>query len=272
MLYLLLSILSAVAIANLLQLFQRDKNSSILLILLSNYFIASLFSIVVNKTPLSQSSPFTIIMGIAVGALYFINFLTYNKNIRENGISISVGVMRMSLVIPILLSLFLFRESISLFNYFGIAVILISFGFMGKVSKSTHLWLLVFLFVVTGISESGMKIFKQYSGNSEELYLFFLFGSAFILNLGAVIAKKTKIHYRSLLYGLLLGIPNQLTSLFFMKSLDTVPAAIAYPLLGSSVVLFSIISDVLIWRSKFTIKQRLIFLLIVIGIVLINLK
>lgn len=272
MLYLLLSILCAVSIANLLLLFQRDKHSSIFQILLSNYFIASLFSGILNKTPLAQSTPFTIFMGVGIGILYFVNFLTYNKNIQGNGISLSVGVMRMSLIIPILLSLLIFGEDVHYINHIGIGVILVSFALMGKFSKSTHFWLLILLFIVTGISESGMKIFKNYSENSEELYLFFLFGSAFIFNLITVISRREKIHYRSLLYGLVLGIPNQLTSLFFMKSLDTVPAAIAYPMLGSSVVLLSIITDVFIWRSRFTVKQRLIFILIIVGIVLINLK
>ncbi|MFO8062101.1 MAG: EamA family transporter [bacterium] len=270
MIYLLLSIISAVIIGNLLKYFQRDERVSILVVFLGNYAVAAGISLLLNRTPIREASTFDIVIGVSIGFLYLVNFLVYNKNIRENGLSLSVSVMRVSLAIPIIISLVLFNENILFLQYLGIAIIITAFTLLGKFSRKTTLIWVFLLFIISGISDSGMKIFKEYSGHSTGIYLFFLFGSAFVFNILFIIVKRVKITAKPLLYGIILGIPNMLTSFFFMQSLDTVPGAIAYPMLGSAVVVISIITDFGIWRSRFTRKQIIVFTLLIIGIILLN--
>lgn len=271
MIYLILSILMSVVIANMLKYFQH-RNVPILFIFLANYFTATLLSYFLYPFSFARVRVFDYTTGIIIGVLYLLNFIVFNRNIRENGMSLSVAVMRVSLLIPILLSLLLLGEGVMFVNYIGIALIIITFTLMGRLKKRTSIVLLLMLFIMTGISDFGMKFYEHYGKNTINTYLFFLFLSAFICNIVFIIIRREKFSYIAILFGLILGIPNQLTSYFFMKALVTVEGAIAYPMLGAGVTIASIITDRFVWKSPISKRQILILLLLIIGIILINLK
>ena len=100
MISLVLSILCSVAIANLLTWFNRSSRNDIYYIFAGNYLVASLFSWSTNHIPLHQAGIQEYGLGIVAGLFFLINFLIYQKNIIRNGQSISVGMMRISLIIP----------------------------------------------------------------------------------------------------------------------------------------------------------------------------
>jgi multidrug transporter EmrE-like cation transporter len=99
-----------------------------------------------------------------------------------------------------------------------------------------------------------------------------VFTSATLIALTISLIQKKMIVSKYLLWGVLLGIPNQLTALFFMKSIEQIPAVVAYPTLAASVLVGSVASDALIWKSRFTRKEVMLLTLILIGVILINIK
>ena len=99
-----------------------------------------------------------------------------------------------------------------------------------------------------------------------------MFTSAALIALTAALIQKKKVISKYLLWGVLLGIPNQLTAFFFMKSIDSIPAVIAYPTLAASVVLGSIFTDAFIWKSKLKRSDVILLVTILVGVVLINIK
>ena len=272
MIYLILSILCSALIGNLLILFGKDKKSDILTIFAGNYFLASIFSILQHPKPFVINSSFAIILGTTSGFLFLINFLIYKRNITLNGLSLSVGIMRVSLLIPTLLSILVFNDSINQMNYFGMIIVVIAFFFMTE-TKSFHniFWLLI-LFAITGVTDSMMKIFTELGGGQTEQFVFSIFTSALIFNIIILVIRKQKITPKYFLWGMLLGVPNQLTTKFFLISLKHIPAAIAYPLMAASVVLICFIADQLLWKKRYTIRQRWALLFIFIGIVFLNLR
>ncbi|MEO0289171.1 MAG: hypothetical protein ABIN00_06000 [candidate division WOR-3 bacterium] len=272
MFFLILSVVSSLTIGNLLKLFQRDREFSILLILLSNYFIAtfmSAFQLYGLKITLNF---FDIILAISVGVLYFINFLIYNENVKKNGISLSISVMRVSLIIPLFLSVFLFKERLTINLLLGSFFIILAFLLIGKLKDRTNIFLLFILFFNTGISESGFKFFDAYGKNSNSFFLSILFLSAFIANLIFFLIAKERISFKNILYGFMIGIPNQFMSFFFLRSLEYIPASIAYPFLGGGVVLGGIFTDRIFWKLKPSFKQYVVFILLLSGVIFINLK
>lgn len=271
MTFLFLSIVCSVLIANLLKLYSRDEKAPILIIFSGNYLFASIISQLLNRDPLSISRPFDIAAGAMMGMLLLVSFLVYEKNIQKNGLSLSVSVMRSSLLIPIVFAILVLGERVSAFNYAGIGIILFTFFLMsGNQPPGNLIWILL-LFGVAGVTDSFFKIYDVYGSNSEALFLFFSFSAAFIFNIILILRAKCRFQLRYFLYGIVLGIPNQLTAFFFMKSLKTIPAAVAYPMFSSSIVLMSIATDIIIWRSKFTRKQAGIFILMIFGVILLNL-
>ena len=120
MIALLLSVIMSVAIANFLPLFKKDKTTKILHIFLGNYFLATIFSFVDKGSSIFEAGSFEIITGSFTGILFFATFLVYQHNISKNGVSLSVGAMRFSVVIPIIMALMVFGEPILLLNLAGI--------------------------------------------------------------------------------------------------------------------------------------------------------
>jgi len=74
------------------------------------------------------------------------------------------------------------------------------------------------------------------------------------------------------LYGCVLGIPNRYSTVFFLKGLDSVPAALAYPLVAVSIVLLSIVCDIVIWNKRPSTRDALLWALMALSLVLLNLK
>jgi drug/metabolite transporter (DMT)-like permease len=269
MISLFLSIIMSVIIANLLPFFKKDTNIKILQIFLGNYFLATIFSFLDRGSPLSQAGNFEIIIGSITGILFLTTFLIYQHNITKNGVSLSVGAMRFSVVIPIIMAFFVFGEPLLLLNITGIILVLLAFAFLTD-TKSFHsiLWLgLLFLF--TGIIDSIMKFYEQYGLESTRPFMIYIFGSALIFNLFVVLYKKTPFHLKSFCLGMILGIPNRLTTKYFLDALQEIPATMVYPIFAASVVVLGIFSDVLIWKKKFNYMQKIALLIMVVGIVLL---
>lgn len=271
--FLILSIVASVAIGNLLHLYKdKDSHLKILQVFLGNYFVASIASFLLIDKFDSNILPLDLTLGLIFGIMFLVNFIIYQINIVKNGMSISIAVMRVSVVVPILISIIFFKESLPIFNYLGIFIILLAFILMGKSSNTRHkIWLFI-LFGITGFTEIGMKLFHEIASAPDNQMLFYLFTSAFIVNLLMIVYKKEKIQMKYIAAGLLLGIPNQLTSYFFLLGLNSIEAAIAYPFVSSNVVLLGFISDKILWKTKFSKYQYLIYLLILLGVILINIK
>lgn len=272
MINLFFSIIASALIGNLLFFYKKDKHLQILQVFLGNYFLASLFSLAANNTPMTAIRPFDIIMGAVTGFLFLANFIVYQKNISVNGLSLSVGVMRISLIIPTFVSIFFFAEQIQLLNYLAIGIILFSFAFQTETRSLHNLFWIIFLFAITGLTDSMLKIYDVHGLPQDGAFVFFLFGSAFVFNLIWIAVQKRRFVVKYFLYGMILGIPNQLTTRFFLNSLENVKAAIAYPLFASSVVLITVLCDLLIWKKRFNPKQRIAYALLILGIVFLNLR
>jgi len=272
MLYLILSIICSALIGNLLILFDKDKKADIMLIFLGNYCLATLFSLIMLKNPVIEATSTDIILGSFTGVLFLVNFIIYRRNIQLNGLSLSVSTMRVSLLIPTIMSLLCFGDRIGLFNYLGITTVLAAFIWITEFKSYHNLLFIVMLFFFTGIADSVMKIYNETGIKQEDIFVLFLFSSALIANLTWIMIKRRKFIWKYFGFGLLLGIPNQLTTRFFLRSLDSVPAPVAYPLFASSVVLICVFSDILIWKKRYTVRQRLAYAAIIIGIVFLNVK
>ncbi|MDZ4183214.1 MAG: hypothetical protein U1B83_10075 [Candidatus Cloacimonadaceae bacterium] len=271
MIFILLSILCSVIIANMLMAFDRNGKPNMLPIFLGNYFLASIFSFL--SIPANSAPPgvFDLLLGIGAGALFLANFFVFQKSIAANGLSLSVSVMRIAMIIPILLSLLLFGDSVNRWNVFGIVIALSAFLLKSDLrGYHTIFWLLA-LFLVSGLTDSTLKLFKELGSGAEPVFIFIIFTAAFFFTLGVIMFKKLPVPLLSLVFGFLLGIPNRLSTVFFLKGLDTVSAAIAYPLTAIGVVMFSIISDTLIWKRRVTMREGIMYALLALSILLLNL-
>lgn len=267
--FLVFSILCSVIVANLLKLFSRDKSISHLYLFLGNYFVASLMGFIFSFNSSYSLNLSDIILSVISGLFFLLGFIFFMNNISVNGLSISVSTFRISLIIPVIGSLLLFKEFLSIVNYLGIILILASFLLLGNERKQYKIGLLIILFFIAGFADFFPKIFKQYGHqNPDSLFLFLNFLFAFFFNIIFIAVKKVRISFPSLILGFFLGVPNFLTTLFLMKAFNNVPATLAYPILSSSTVMLIMSSDYIFWKKRFTKKEYIIYSLILAGIIL----
>jgi len=271
-LYLLLAVLCSVLIGNLLVVFTRNKDTDIRFIFLGNYIVATLFSLV-NAAPQGISfSGFDVWFGVLTGFLFLANFVVYQKNIGVNGLSLSVGTMRVAVIIPTLMAVVWFSDRLGTVNLLGLVIIIAAFASVTDAKSLRNMLWLVVLFLVSGVTESTLKVYSELGNSNQNPFLVMIFASAGLFTLGWIIISKARMNRQSLYRGFALGIPNQLSSLFFLKGLKSVPATAAYPAYASGVVVFSILCDIFIWRKVFTVRQRLALGLLAAGVLLVSLN
>ncbi|MBW6513216.1 MAG: hypothetical protein K0B87_00450 [Candidatus Syntrophosphaera sp.] len=272
MLNLVLSVLCSVLIANLLMVFNRGGRISILPIFLGNYLMAGIFSYASLPSGRLVGLPaFDILFGILTGSFFLANFWVYQRSIVVNGLSLSVGVMRIAMIVPILLAVAVFRESLGLWNILGIGLGLAAFGLKANPRELHNLLWILGLFLISGLTDASLKVYKELGSGAEPAFVFIIFSSAFVFTLGAILLARIPVTLKSILLGLALGIPNRYSTVFFLKGLDSVPAAIAYPLVAVSIVLLSIISDLALWKKQASRRDMLLWALLVLSLLLLNL-
>jgi multidrug transporter EmrE-like cation transporter len=132
-------------------------------------------------------------------------------------------------------------------------------------------WLLL-LFVVIGFSSVVDKTYNFYGQTGKNLYLATLFFTAFLTSALLTRFRHLSFSRQIVGIGLLLGIPNQLTSLFLLMSLSTVDSVVAFPTLAISVLSGSMLCDRFIWGESLTREKFLVIFLSMTAIVLLNLS
>ncbi len=270
--FLFLSVLCSVLIANLFMLLGRKGKLEMLPVFLGNYFVASLFSFSALPSGSAVYSSFDLMFGILAGALFLGNFWVYQRSIVFNGLSLSVGVMRMAMILPVLLGVFWFSEKLSVFNQIGIVLGLMALGFKANPKDMHNLLWIIGLFAISGLTDASLKIYKEFSSGQEAFFIYTVFTSAFFLTLFCILVARIKVPVSALLAGFALGIPNQLSTVFFLKGLNSIPAALAYPLVAVSIVLFGILCDLLFWKKRVKAKDLLLWIFLLVSLLLLNLR
>jgi len=271
MLYLLFSVLCSVVIGNMIRIFVSNSRTKLLSVFLGNYIVAAIFSLVLASRGSIKVQSFDMWFAVIAGALFLANFLLYQKNVGLNGLSLSVGTMRSGIVIPTLVTVLWFPELFPLQKVIGLGFVILAFlVFTDRKNLHSLYWLLA-LFIVSGLTETSLKLYQEFGRGEQNMFFFVLFGMAGLFTLGSIYLKNERIDKSSLLKGFTLGIPNQLSSVFFLMALRGLPATVAYPVLASGIVILCLISDVVIWKKRFGFQEAVMLTFLMIGIILLNL-
>ncbi|MDA3883999.1 MAG: SMR family transporter [Candidatus Delongbacteria bacterium] len=305
MIYLFLAVLSSASIAMILK-FSETKNFNRYAVTTMNYIVA--FSISLALSPLSLSgdlsfslsslmnefnlvSPdklsvagsftWAVITGLVGGLLYFLGFIFIQKSIKINGVGITGAVGKIGILIPMLLSLFLWKEIPNSIQTLGIllaisAIILINISFKDIKRLKGFNYIIILLFFIAGFAEFSNKIFEKYSLlEHKSFYLFTVFFSAFWISLFFTvkeIRKGVKITKNDILTGFLVGIPNMFASYFLIMSFEYYKATVAFPIYSSGSILLISIGGVVLFKEKLKRKEIVAICMIIAAVVLMSIK
>lgn len=261
MLPLFLSVACSVLIAFILKI-NEIKSGDRLVVLGANYIVATGLGLLLWKfgdvTELSLGLP-VLLFAAVVGVGFVIAFFAYMKSVRTVGISLATLVARLSIVLPLLFSAIFYTEIPTLIQWIGIVLTfftLIFFTRSIRQDKSKEytpegLFYLAVMFIVLGLNDFSMKIFREWQpGGDRGLYLLVLFGMATLFSWGLITVKRKKIAPADILRGIVLGIPNLFASYFLIDALHLLPGIVVYPLVNVSIVLFTALGGLLIWKEQ----------------------
>ncbi|MFA8344212.1 MAG: EamA family transporter [Rhodothermaceae bacterium] len=259
MLNLLLTIICSTSIALILKHNDSKKGNPVVL-LMGNYFVASLlgFFFMLKSGKISFSTE-VLIFGAFMGGVFFLSFFLFTKGVNIAGAALSTVSSRLSVIIPIFLSIIFFNEIPGLTQIIGflfaVATIVLFYFSLKTISQEqltfSEYFILFTLLAGIGIGDFGMKIFNQWKSSVDQpFFLFSIFSFAFLYTLIYVLVKKEKIELITLKRGAVLGIPNIFSSYFLLEALNQIPAIIVYPVANIGIILATTSGALFFWKEK----------------------
>lgn len=214
-------------------------------------------------------------LGIINGILYLGGFVALNWNIRRNGVVLSATFMKLGVLVPTLMAVFLFGEILTVWQLIGIAasvcaiVLIRSENGPSQIKSSAGLLMLP---LIGGMADGMSKVYEVYG--SPELsnhFLLFTFFVALLLCTALAIVKKQSLTPADALFGLLIGIPNYFTARFLLLSLKTIPAIIAYPGYSVGTIVLVTLAGMAFFREKLSRRQVCALAVIMAALAMLNL-
>lgn len=221
---LLLSLISSLLVGFFIKYLKINNIKNLLTVVFINYLIAILvcyllFNNDINFSSLNKSfSYLTVLLGILMPSIFY--FL--NKSLNKSGLAKTDIFQRLSLIIPVILSFWLFKEVFTWSKFTAIAFAFISIVLL-LYKKSTkdgnfNTFYLIAVFIGYGAVDT---LFKIVATNKNipyiaALFLVFIF-CAFISGI-FLLLNKGKFQKKYVFYGLILGILNFSNIYFYMKA------------------------------------------------------
>lgn len=277
MFYLLLAIVQSSMISILLRLSSGKIRANISM-LAFNYMTCSVLGAAYAgfATGMTAQSGFGTALGLGIvnGILLLTSFILMQSSVRKNGVVLTSVFTKLGLLVPVVLSVLVFREMPTWLQVAGfcIAVAAIIVINLNKAEETGRFdWSLILLLLLAGGTDAMAKVYEALGPAAlSDPYLFFSFGAALVLCIPVVLTKKERPGFRELLFGILIGVPNFFSSKFLLMALNTVPAVVAYPTFSVSTLLLITLTGVLAFREKLSKRQWAALAAILIALVMLN--
>lgn len=199
------------------------------------------------------------------GALFMAMFWLTGLSAQRAGLGYTTMVTKMSVVTPILISLFVYRETLGAWQWLGVAcalaaIVLVHLKYLGPGANQEHsgqvLLLGLVLFVGTGFTDANFKIYREEFGTqaSDEAFTIAVFFFAAVFGFAALAVQAIrgieKLSWQNALGGVVLGVPNYFTVLFLLYGLQVIPGATFYPLNNIGLLVLASLAGVLRYREQ----------------------
>ena len=277
MLYLILAILSSACVSLFMRLSESKIRDNIAMLVM-NYCMCTLLgalyagagSLIAPSGELYRTAG----MGIFNGVLYLTSFVLLQINVRRNGVVLSSTFMKLGLLVTMVVSVCLYGEIPGTLQILGFVLAVAAIVLINYRKENTNAGFksgLILLLLCGGMADAMSKIFEE-SGvpGMGDQFLFFTFFAALILCIGLMLVKKQRPGKWEVLFGLMIGVPNFLSSKFLLRALEDIAAVIAYPVYSVAGILVVTMAGVLLFREKLEKCQWIALVLILLALVLLN--
>lgn len=223
----------------------------------------------------SSGLVWAVICGLAAGAIFFLAFVFYQKSVKEEGVGLSGAFAKLGILVPMALSLALWREYPTGLQWLGMAIAVFSIFLVNWPTRRNR-WQglrtsLILLFVFAGLAEFSNKVFQKYGiVDLKDAFLLTTFFVALLLSLMVTVRRRQVVTGKDWLTGLAVGIPNYFSSYFLILALEGIPAAVAFPVFGAGTILTINVGGALIFRERLRPKDIAVIVLVGLSLILVS--
>lgn len=282
MIYLILSVLASTGIFIVFKLFKTYKINTLQAIVV-NYITAFVCGIIHSD---SKIKPIDIVnsdwfIGVLILGFLFISvFNVMALTAQRNGLSVASVASKMSVIIPIIFGIYVYKESFETQKIIGISLALIAVYLTSikptKASASnTSMLLPILLFLGSGTIDTTINYFAP--DDKIPLFSALIFGFAFIIGACILIynyfKEKQKFQLKAIPFGVLLGLINYASIYFLLKALriDGLESSTLFTINNVAIVALSTLIGLLLFKEKISIKNWIGIILAIISIALVTL-
>lgn len=285
MIYILLSVLFNAVLFVILKLFSRF-NINTLQALVVNYFTAFAMGLLFSKeefeyAEIVKKTWFTgsFLLGFLFIGVFYVTALTSQRN----GISVASVASKMSVIIPVCFGVLLYNESMGFTKIIGVLLALIAVYFSskkeeGSIADYKNILLPVLVFFGAGAIDTSLKIMQNNYLPSEEIAMFSSHTFLMAFSVGIVLVgfnilkNKMKITGKSILGGIVLGIPNYFSLYYLIKMLDSrvFESSTIFTIHNVAIVVVSTLVAILFFKEKITMRNGIGIALALVAIFLVT--
>lgn len=284
MLYILIYILLSTGIFLIFRHIENIKLKTFHVIVI-NYIVAGLLSFMFSEIDINTNilKADWLIWALMIGFLFITMFQVIATTTQKLGIPVATISSKMSVVIPIIFSIFFYQETLTYLKIIGISLAILSIYltvFKTKKEKLNLKYLpyLILLFFGAGTIDSIMKYTEHAHLDEKSLPLFSmtLFSFAGILGILYLVFKGIKIkqfyNFKLWFWGVLLGIINYGTVFSIVNSLKKsgLDSSIVFGLNNIGTVVFSVVFALILFKEKLSLINWLGIILSCIAIAILT--
>ena len=286
MLYLLFTICCTAVLAIIFKLYERFKVDTLSAIVVNYFTAAGLGFALMPSSEGLEAAFFTlkpwVVVSIILGLLFIGIFYIMALSAQKVGVAITAIANSMSTIIPTLAAVVLYNEALPALKTAGILLALIGLYFATKQAGNSsfqkkYLIFPAILFFGSGINASLINYTQVHFFDDLALQAFTptIFGIAALAGLVWLLFRKIKTgqgtNGKSILWGIILGIPNYGSIFFLVLALEHsgLESSQLFPVNYMSVVILSALLALWIFKEKVSKINWLGILTCVVSIALI---
>ena len=288
MLFLALAVACSLSIAVVFKVAERaDLDRTALLTV--NYLAGAALAVALQGVEAPALSAGLVGLGVWQGVLFIAGFWLFSLAIREAGMGLAAGVMRLSVVVPFLASWLVWGEAPTALQVVGLVLAGAAFFLVarpaaeppGKLGPpdaggdgrgadgpggleapggARTLGVLALLFLSGGLVDVNMKVFRETfseaagGGTPIATFLVFVFGVAFLVGAVAVVATGLRTgrwpSRAAWAWGVGLGLVNYYSAEFLLRALESLDGTVAFPANSVAIVFGAALIGRFVWKER----------------------
>jgi drug/metabolite transporter (DMT)-like permease len=235
-------------------------------------------------------SPALLALGIGTGVVLIVGFFALAWATEVAGMSLAIGVMRVSVVVPFLASWLVWEEVPT--GAQGVGMVLAAGAFFllahrrsspepvpaaagpssgsaptAPAAASSVDWraagVLALTFCLGGAVDVSMKTFEEGFGvgNSRVLFLMLAFGVAFLVGAGAVLRRGVQRGVwptsQTIGWGVVLGVVNYGSLEFLLRAIEALPGPFVFPVNNIAIMTLAALLGVTVWGERLSRPNKI---------------